>query len=223
MESIQRIFAIAPYSAINITDSIGAIIGALLASLVVLALYQVHYYRSNLGASVHRMFLIGGPAITALLLAIQSSLPLSLGLLGALSIVRFRTPIKDPAEIGYVLLLIAAAIGCATMNYWLVLILLAVATATVLVSQILANRLPGFGRGFMVINIEGDGASDLVSAISDMLTNRLQGARLDSISFAESRCSLQYHFSKQSRTDWSKLKQELDELAAPNMITINAR
>lgn len=223
MESIQRIFAIAPQAAIGITDYLGAISGSFLSTLIVFALYQVHYNRSNLGASVHRMFLLGGPAITVLLLAIQSSLPLSLGLLGALSIVRFRTPIKDPAEIGYVLLLIATSIGCATLNYWLVAILLALSIAIVLVSLSLANRLPSLGRGFLIISVEGDGADDHVSAITGVLKDRLAGARLDSVSVASDRCSLQYQFSKESQVEWSELKRELDALTAPHAVTLNAR
>jgi len=64
-------------------------------------MYQIFYGSRYIGAGVHRIFIIGGPVITALFLVIQSSIPLSLGLLGALSFVRFRTPVKDPAEIGF--------------------------------------------------------------------------------------------------------------------------
>ena len=42
---------------------------------------------------------------------VKSSLALSLGLVGALSIVRFRTPIKEPQELGYLFLTIAAGLG----------------------------------------------------------------------------------------------------------------
>ena len=41
----------------------------------------------------------------------KSSLALSLGLVGALSIVRFRTPIKEPEELGYLFLIIAVGLG----------------------------------------------------------------------------------------------------------------
>ena len=37
------------------------------------------------------------------ILVVKSSLALSLGLVGALSIVRFRTPIKEPEELVYLL------------------------------------------------------------------------------------------------------------------------
>ena len=44
---------------------------------------------------------------------VKSSLALSLGLVGALSIVRFRTPIKEPEELVYLFLAIAIGLGYA--------------------------------------------------------------------------------------------------------------
>ena len=42
---------------------------------------------------------------------VKSSLSLSLGLVGALSVVRFRTAIKEPEELSYAFLAIAVGIG----------------------------------------------------------------------------------------------------------------
>jgi uncharacterized membrane protein YhiD involved in acid resistance len=42
---------------------------------------------------------------------VKSSLALSLGLVGALSIVRFRTPIKEPEELAYLFLAIGLGVG----------------------------------------------------------------------------------------------------------------
>ncbi len=42
---------------------------------------------------------------------VKSSLALSLGLVGALSIVRFRTPIKEPEELAYLFICIAMGLG----------------------------------------------------------------------------------------------------------------
>ena len=95
------------HSPITIPEAVTAIGFSLLASIIAYLMYQLFYGSRYIGAGVHRTFLIGGPAITPLFLGIQVSIPLSLGLLGALSFVRFRTPIKDPAEIGFLLLLIA--------------------------------------------------------------------------------------------------------------------
>ena len=52
-------------------------------------------------------------ALTTLLVisVVKSSLALSLGLVGALSIVRFRTPIKEPEELAYIFLSIAMGLA----------------------------------------------------------------------------------------------------------------
>ena len=48
---------------------------------------------------------------TLVISIVKSSLALSLGLVGALSIVRFRTPIKEPEELAYLFICIAAGLG----------------------------------------------------------------------------------------------------------------
>ena len=49
---------------------------------------------------------------------VKSSLALSLGLVGALSIVRFRTPIKEPEELAYLFLAIAVGLGLGASQYY---------------------------------------------------------------------------------------------------------
>ena len=48
---------------------------------------------------------------------IQSSLALSLGLVGALSIIRFRTAIKEPEQLVYLLMITGVAISSAAGQY----------------------------------------------------------------------------------------------------------
>jgi uncharacterized membrane protein YhiD involved in acid resistance len=48
---------------------------------------------------------------TLIITIVKSSLALSLGLVGALSIVRFRTPIKEPEELAYLFIAIAMGLG----------------------------------------------------------------------------------------------------------------
>lgn len=57
------------------------------------------------------MFPLLIPTMVLIIFIIKSSLALSLGLVGALSIVRFRTPIKDPEELVYIFIAIAIGLG----------------------------------------------------------------------------------------------------------------
>ena len=51
------------------------------------------------------------PSMVIIITIIKSSIALSLGMVGALSIVRFRTPIKDPEELVLIFIAIAVGIG----------------------------------------------------------------------------------------------------------------
>ena len=87
-------------------------------------------------------------------LGIQTSIPLGLGLLGALSFVRFRTPVKDPAEIGFLLLLMAAAIGAATDNYLVTGVLFALVSGSLGVQWLSQNRFTLSGRAHLMISVD---------------------------------------------------------------------
>ncbi len=74
-----------------------------------------HYVRfgKTLGnrASLARILVVIVLTTVLLISIVKASLALSLGLVGALSIVRFRTPIKEPEELAYLFLAIATGIG----------------------------------------------------------------------------------------------------------------
>jgi len=63
-------------------------------------------------------------AMTTMLIItiVKSSLALSLGLVGALSIVRFRTAIKDPEELSYIFLSIAIGLGLGANQRYITII-----------------------------------------------------------------------------------------------------
>ena len=73
---------------------------------------------------------------TLIITVVKSSLALSLGLVGALSIVRFRAAIKEPEEIAYLFLCIAVGLGLGA-NYALVTV---VGFSIILALIIILNR-----------------------------------------------------------------------------------
>ena len=69
---------------------------------------------------------------------VKSSLALSLGLVGALSIVRFRTPIKEPEELVYLFLAIAIGLGYAAGQVLITSVLMSIIIALIYIW--LSNR-----------------------------------------------------------------------------------
>jgi hypothetical protein len=123
------------------------------------------------------------------------SLPLSLGLLGALSIVRFRTPVKEPEEIGFVMLVIASSITCATFNFHLLVILYVIATLTLFLVR--GRRLWKYkGRdGLMILSMTNDHATTGLPVICEYLDRQTTHNKLESSSSRDGVTLIQFSFT----------------------------
>jgi hypothetical protein len=207
-------------SAVGLEEALIAIGFSLAAAIVAYLMYQLFYGSRHIGAGVHRTFLIGGPAITVLFLGIQTSIPLSLGLLGALSFVRFRTPVKDPAEIGFLLLLIASSIGAATSNFLITTILFAIVFVALGIQWLTRNRVSLFGRGHIMISVEQSSFPTLERSLTAFLRERLRGLSLETMSTVDDRVGLHYQYRRQAGYDWSAFTNELNQLASPAKVEI---
>ena len=193
---------------------------SLIASIIVYIIYQIFYGSKHIGAGVNRTFLVGGPAITMLFMVIQTSIPLGVGLLGALSFVRFRTPIKDPAEIGFLLLLIAASIGTATGNLIPVGILFAVIFIALGVQRFINNRATPFGRGHLMISVDQSSFPELEKKLTAFLKERLSGLSMETMSTVDNRVGLHYQYRRQAGFDWTGFTSELNRLAGTAKIDV---
>ena len=95
--------------------SIGALLGNLLLGIVLSLILCWHFNHRAKIKVLRRDLALVLPVLclTTLLVisVVKSSLALSLGLVGALSIVRFRTPIKEPEELAYIFLAIAMGLA----------------------------------------------------------------------------------------------------------------
>ena len=95
--------------------SLNSLLVNLVVGLIVSILIKTHYRRFGSTITNREEFSNIFPFIvltTILIISVvKSSLALSLGLVGALSIVRFRTPIKEPEELAYLFICIAAGLG----------------------------------------------------------------------------------------------------------------
>lgn len=80
--------------------------------LYLLSLVYVRFGRSLSNRyQLSKVLIIVGVTTFIIISIVKSSLALSLGLVGALSIIRFRTAIKEPEELGYFFIAIAIGLG----------------------------------------------------------------------------------------------------------------
>ena len=103
------------------TLTVQSVILNFIAAGIVGVLIFISYRISHSGAVYSRKFnvsLIMLTLVTTLVMSvIGNNIALSLGMVGALSIVRFRTVIKDPRDTAYIFWCIAAGICCGVSDY----------------------------------------------------------------------------------------------------------
>ncbi|MBO6039729.1 MAG: DUF4956 domain-containing protein [Oscillospiraceae bacterium] len=97
-------------AAVSILDMVLALVLAFGLGLFIFLIYKKTYagvmYSSSFGVTLVALTMI----TTLVILAVTSNVVLSLGMVGALSIVRFRTAIKEPLDIAFLFWAIAAGI-----------------------------------------------------------------------------------------------------------------
>jgi hypothetical protein len=171
------------------------LMAASLASSFLIAYMYVYFFTNRAtGSQVHRAFPLLGISITAIFVCIQFSLPLSLGLLGALSIVRFRTPIKEPEEIGFIMLVIALSIAIATFKLAFAGLIFAVALAALLAQASMRVLRGGTGDGVIVISVPSSQAPVNAETVTALLKKHVGRPRLESVSQSGGETVVSYSF-----------------------------
>ena len=136
------------------TVGIALLITSALAAYIFLA-YRVLTRKTFYSKSFNISLAVITVVTAALILTMQSSVVLSLGMVGALSIVRFRTAIKDPMDLAFLFWSISVGIICGAGLAQVAVILCVIVTLGILI----LNRLP-VARAPMILVING---SDLLT------------------------------------------------------------
>ena len=112
---VEQILNYLQLDLIDALSTIGPIVLALLVSYVVGVFIFLIYRRVFRGVVYSQGFAMTLSAMTVITtmitLAIRSNIALSLGMVGALSIVRYRTAIKDPFDILFLFWAVASGIA----------------------------------------------------------------------------------------------------------------
>lgn len=143
--------------------SLATIALGLITAVVMGAVIYFVYSKFYVGVIYSRSFaitLVGMTALTAMVtLAISTNIVISLGMVGALSIVRFRTAIKDPLDLLYLFWAITTGITSGAGMYLLVLVTAAVMIVTIMLFYHKQQK----GRIYIaVIHYVGDEVGDNV-------------------------------------------------------------
>lgn len=104
-------------------------------------------YSGKFNVSLWMMTLV----TTLIMCVIGNNIALSLGMVGALSIVRFRTAIKDPRDTTYIFWAIAVGVCCGICDY----LIAGIGSAVIFCMMVLLGNARGNDRYLLIVRVDG--------------------------------------------------------------------
>lgn len=163
---------------ISIVDLLISLSLALVLGLGMGAVYRLTHRGLNYDRSFLTTVLMIAPIVALVMVFIRSNVALSLGLVGALSIIRFRSVIKDTRDMVFLFWAIAVGLGCGTYS-WVPTIV----AALFLAAAILTLYFFEYGKAVhadYVLVITGD-SEDALAELRGWIKKRVGAAEIRSL------------------------------------------
>ena len=151
-------------------------------------------------------------ALTTLLVitVVKSSLALSLGLVGALSIVRFRTPIKEPEELAYIFIAIAIGLGLGANQVLATVVGFAVVAIVMLPAMFKRSAAARSHNAYIDIVLQSkDGANFDMETFTSILDEASLKYRIKRVTEIEGRNEITLQLPNLDMAIYEKVKTEL--------------
>ncbi len=156
-------------TSVSIIDMVVALLIAFGIGIFIFFVYKKTFngvmYSSSFGVTLIALTMI----TTVVILAVTSNVILSLGMVGALSIVRFRTAIKEPLDIAFLFWSIAVGIVLAAGMIPLAVLGSVVIGAVLLV---FVNKKSYLNPYIMVVNVDNAGAENEITGFLKLNVNK---------------------------------------------------
>lgn len=147
------------FTASGIVSMVVSLLLSLLFGLLICFIYQ-KFYRGVVFNRSFSITLVGMTVLTTMVtLAISTNIVISLGMVGALSIVRYRTAVKEPLDLLYLFWAITTGITAGAKMYPLCVF----AAVVMLVILLIFNHKAGSGQvSIVVVHYQSDLAGDFI-------------------------------------------------------------
>ena len=157
-------------------------------------------------------------ATLLVIMIVKSSIALSLGLVGALSIVRFRAAIKDPEELTYLFFVIGIGLAGGANQPILAVVSFLVIIGLLFINKIITNKIAFKNENRMYVNIQTD-ENDL-KKITKILTDILPYVELKRMDMIEQGLDLSYICKSESINQLDIPKNNISALSSNTKLSI---
>ena len=200
---------------LELLDLNNFILNALLAALLtwILSVYYRRYGQSvSNRAQFSSNFMLLALSTMLIIYIVKSSIALSLGLVGALSIVRFRAAIKEPEELTFLFLVIGIGLGMGA-NQTAITVIAFVLILSLLYLQARFRKSKAFDlNNQMVVSISSDTLTE--GQVNDIMKAKFSNVELRRMSQNSGKLYMSYVITAENFSQLSDVKSSILDLDA---------
>lgn len=212
-------------SLVNTTESLALeeVMLNFAAAAIIACLIYISYRTSHSGAVYSERFNVSLVMLTLISTLVMSvignNIALSLGMVGALSIVRFRTAIKDPRDTAYIFWTIAVGICCGVSDYMIA----AIGSAFILGFLVLFGFVRNNERIMVIINSSSEAQEEIEARMKELFAGKAL-MRVHNVSLEEQASEYIYEVSdknmRKSETANDSVQKNISEIEGVYNISI---
>lgn len=214
--SKQQIFKylIESNSSISVYQIVLAMLFAMILALFMYFVYRKTYSGVVYSKSFNQTLVLIAIILTMVMMIIGGNLALSLGMVGSLSIIRFRTAIKEPRDMAFLFWAIAIGLSCGAEMY----------TVAVIGSLVIAIVLFFFksdaydGNTYLVVIRGKEISSQETDNILRENTKRYK-LRMQNVSVGNEEVTYEINLKKVNAMDLTQKLQGVDGIETVNIVT----
>ncbi|MDE6313946.1 MAG: DUF4956 domain-containing protein [Lachnospiraceae bacterium] len=198
------------------------ILHIVVAAVISAAIY-ISYWYTHVGTTYSKKFNVSLVTLTILtatvMTVIGNNVALSLGMVGALSIVRFRTAIKDSRDTTYIFWAIIVGICCGVGDYMVA----AVGTGLVFLVLLILGRVRNDNRILLVVRAARTKETELEGTISTYFNNKpvlkVKNTTADTVELIYELTSRTYKENYKKELSITETLYRLDKVEYVNIVT----
>lgn len=193
---------------------------AFLGMVIYISYWYTHAgtaYSRKFNVSLVTLAILSGTVMTV----IGNNIALSLGMVGALSIVRFRTAIKDSRDTTYIFWAIIAGLCCGVGDY----LVAAVGSAVVFIVMLILGRVRNDNRIILIVkgarSNEKSAESIVFNHFNRKALLKVKNTSSDSVEYIYELTRSAYKIDYKKQKNITQLLYELDGIDYVNIVTQN--
>jgi len=193
---------------------------AIFLGFIIALIYKFTHRTMNYETSFFSTLTLLAPIVTVVMFYIQGDIVLSLGLVGSLSIIRFRTPIKDTRDMVFLFWSIVIGLGAGTFNWIFVIITTIIIGSVVLFFYFIKDTNKLHKEYVLVIG----GINEINNKVSQIIKDNIPHCQIRSQEIAEDQWEVVYELRLPNRNvdNLDKIMHEIKSLENINKVSLLA-